>query len=56
MKTLEAVSNSYEWAEQQMEKKKAELAKTVKVEFGELRKYGNFEMGYKFVQDYKIID
>ena len=54
-KTLEATSNSYKGVEASITFKKTELEKTTKVKYGEMRYFGNCELGYKMIQDYTVI-
>jgi hypothetical protein len=51
---LEAYGNTVEDAEFQLKTKRDKLYNFELLKFGEIRTYGNFELGYKIVQDYEI--
>lgn len=50
---IEATGNTEKQAEYTLSKRRNEvLDKYPDTKFSEIKKYGNFELGYKFVQEY----
>ena len=53
MKTIEATGNTLDEAWQKINAKAIKIAETETIVFKDLRKYGNFEIGYKMVFEYE---
>lgn len=53
---IEATGNTQEDAEALLnQKREAITAKVENVAFSDVIKYGNFEIGWKYVQDYELV-
>ena len=50
---IEATGNTKEQAINALDLKRLDVMRQTNATFGELRVYGNSELGYKVVQDYK---
>ena len=50
---IEATGNTEEICGKIIRNKRDAINRNMDVTFSEIRKYGNFELGYKYVQDYK---
>lgn len=56
IKKIEEYGNSANEAWQKLNSKIADIAKTETIIFRDIKKYGNFETGYKIVFEYEIKD
>jgi len=50
---IEATGNTKEQAINALDLKRLDVMRQTNAKFGEIRTYGNHELGYKVVQDYK---
>ncbi|MES9841240.1 MAG: hypothetical protein ABW134_11860 [Candidatus Thiodiazotropha endolucinida] len=53
MMQIEGTGNTEEEAKQALDRERAAVAAQMDARFGEVRKYGNMEYGYKLVQEYE---
>jgi hypothetical protein len=53
MKKIEATGNSEREVAVKLNNKRMKIKAQTNASFGEIRRYGNSELGYKWVQDYE---